>query len=216
MKFHENHDFHWFSWFLTIFMKTGRARGAMPKHQVFLVVFIGIWEPFRPGAPLSAKIVKFRENNNILLNFTKFHEISWFSSHFGVLGALGPQNNKIAFSRHIFKAEMVRFSKVFLHFAISALFAPKIDFLRNFKGNGIFSVFGPKFRFFRLGASKKAPRTLRLSLLLRRGSRSPILGPKERFWAPKPRISQNLQHLDQNEGVPGYLVGVPGLFINIS
>ena len=56
-------------------MKTGRARGAMPKHQVFLVVFIGIWEPFRPGAPLFAKMVKFRENDNILLNFTKFHEI---------------------------------------------------------------------------------------------------------------------------------------------
>ena len=57
-------------------MKKGRARGAMPKHQVFLVVFIGIWEPFRPGAPLFAKMVKFRENGNILLNFTKLHENS--------------------------------------------------------------------------------------------------------------------------------------------
>ena len=57
------------------FCETVRARGAMPKHQVFLLVFIGIWDPFRPGAPLFAKIVKFRENDNILLNFTKFPEI---------------------------------------------------------------------------------------------------------------------------------------------
>ena len=55
-------------------MKTGRARGAMPKHQVFLVVFIGIWEPFRPGAPLFAKMVKFREFPQFFLNLMRFHD----------------------------------------------------------------------------------------------------------------------------------------------
>ena len=158
-------------------MKTGRARGAMPKHQVFLVVFIGIWEPFRLWAPLFPKILKFRENTNILLDFTKFHEVPLNFANFGVLGALGPQNSKMSSLRHVFKAEMVRFWEVFLHFAISALFAPKIDFLRNFKENCIFSVFGPQNQLFRLGASKKASRTLRLSLVLRRGRPGPILGP---------------------------------------
>ena len=216
MKFHENHDFHWFLWFLSIFMKTGRARGAMPKHQVFLVVFIGIWEPFRPGAPLFAKMVKFRANDNILLHFTKFHEIPWFPSHFGVLGALGPHKNKISHLRHALKPQKVTFWEIRRDFAISALFAPKLNFLHISKKLCNFSVSGPQNQFFRPGASEKAPRTLRLWRVLRRGRPSPILGPKERFWAPKPRISQNFQYLDQNEGVPGYLEGVPGLFTNIS
>ena len=200
MKFHENHDFHWFSWFLGIFMKTGRARGAMPKHQVFLVVFIGIWEPFRLWAPLFPKMQKFRENTNILLNFTKFHEIPWNSPHFGVLGTLGPHNSKMWGFDYVFKAEKVRFWEVFVHFAISALFAPKIDFLLNFKEMRIFSVFGPKNQLFRLGASKKAPRTLRLSLVLRRGRPSPILGPKEHFWAPKPEKGWNSPYFAKMAG----------------
>ena len=129
-----------------------------------------------------------------------FCEIPWNSFHFGVLGASGPQNNKIGFSRHVFKAEKVRFWEVFLHFAISALFAPKIDFLRNFKENGIFSVFGPQNQLFRLGASKKAPRTLRLSLVLRRGRPSPILGPKEHFWAPKPEKGWNSPYFAKMAG----------------
>ena len=186
MKFHENHDFHWFLWFLSIFMKTGRARGAMPKHQVFLVVFIGIWEPFRPGAPLFAKKGKYRENHNILLHFTKFHEISWFSSHFGVLGALDPQNNKMSSLRHAFKAKKVTFWKVCRDFEFFYDFCSKMLFLRNSKKFCDFPVSGPQNMFSRLGASKKAPRTLRLSLVLRRGRPSPILGPKEHFWAPKP------------------------------
>ena len=187
MKFHENHDFHWFLWFLSIFMKTGRARGAMPKHQVFLVVFIGIWEPFRPGAPLFAKIVKFRENHNILLHFTKFHEISWFSPHFGVFAPTGPSDSSHFVIKQPFKAKKVTFWKVFPDFANFTYFAPKMDFLRNSKKFCIFWVSGPQNQFFRPRASKKAPRTLCLWRVLRRGRRSPILGPKERFWAPEPK-----------------------------
>ena len=168
-------------------MKTGRARGAMPKHQVFLVVFIGIWEPFRPGAPLFAKMVKFRENGNILLNFTKFHEISWFSSHFGVFAPMDPSGHRHFVIKQPFKAKKVTFWEVCRDFANFAFSAPKMIFLRNSKKFCKFSVSGSQNQFFRLGASKKAPRTLRLSLLLRRGRRSPILGPKELFWAPKPK-----------------------------
>ena len=99
---------------------------------------------------------------------------------------MGPSDHRHFVIKQPFKAEMVRFWEVFVHFAISALFAPKIDFLRDFKHERNFSVFGPQNQLFRLGASKKAPRTLRLSLVLRRGRPSPILGPKEHFWAPKP------------------------------
>ena len=95
---------------------------------------------------------------------------------------------------------MVRVWEVCHHFAISSPFAPEIDFLQNFKGNRIFSVFGSKKQFFRLGASKKAPRTLRLSLLLRRGRRSPILGPKGRFWAPKSKNGWNSLHFAKMPG----------------
>ena len=84
-----------------------------------------------------------------------------------------------------FKAKKVTFCEIRRDFAISTLCAPEIHFLRTFKENCIFSVSGPKNQVFRLGASKKAPRTLCLSLLLRRGRRSLILGPKDRFWAPK-------------------------------
>ena len=37
-----------------------RARGAMPKYQVFLVVSIGILEPFRPGTHFWAQNPKMR------------------------------------------------------------------------------------------------------------------------------------------------------------
>ena len=166
-------------------MKTGRARGAMPKHQVFLVVFIGIWEPCRPGAPVFAKMETFRENGNISVNFTKCYEISLFSSHFCVLGALDPQKNKMSSLRHAFKAKKVTFWKVSRDSAIFAFSAPKLIFLRNSKKFCDFPDSGTQKQFFRLGASEKAPRTLCLSVLLRRGRRSPFLGPKERFWAPK-------------------------------
>ena len=73
-------------------MKTARARGAMPKHQVFLVVFIGIWEPFRPGAPLSAKMVEFSENHNFFLNFVKFMNFHDFPP---ILVFWGPWTPKI-------------------------------------------------------------------------------------------------------------------------
>ena len=73
-------------------------------------------------------------------------------------------------------------------------------FLRNSKKFCDFPVSGPQNQFFRPGASKKAPRTLCLSLLLRRGRRSPILGPKERFWAPKPKKGWNSLHFAKMPG----------------
>jgi len=78
------------------------------------------------------------------------------------LGALGPQNNKISIISYVFKAKMVTFWAVFRDLAKFALFAPKTLFLRNFKNFGDFPVSGTQNQFFRLGASKKAPRTLRL------------------------------------------------------
>ena len=113
------------------------------------------------------------------------------SSHFGVLGALDPQNNKMSHLRHAFKAKKVTFWEVCRDFANSAIFAPKMFFLRNSKKFCDFPVSGPQNQFFRFRASKKAPRTLCLSLLLRRGRRSPILGPKERFWAPNNEMGRN-------------------------
>jgi hypothetical protein len=50
------------------FREKVRARGAMPKYQVFLVVFIGILESFRPGTHFWAQNPK---NRRILVNFAK-------------------------------------------------------------------------------------------------------------------------------------------------
>ena len=50
------------------FCERVRARGAMLKYLVFLVVFIGIWEPFRPGTHFWAQNPKSRR---ILVNLGK-------------------------------------------------------------------------------------------------------------------------------------------------
>ena len=79
---------------------------------------------------------------------------------FRCFGSLGTQNNKMCTFGYVFKAKKVTFWEVSRDFAISALFAPKLNFLRNFKKFRDFPVSGPQIQFFRPGASKKAPRTL--------------------------------------------------------
>ena len=70
-------------------------------------------------------------------------------------------------------------------------FLSKIDFPWNFMKFCENSISGPQKLFFRPWASKKAPRTLCLWRVLRRGLRGRILGAKEGFWAPKPQNGQN-------------------------
>ena len=125
----------------------------------------------------------------IFFNFMIFHEILWFSSHFGVFAPMDPSGHRHFVIKQPFKAKKVTFWKVSRDSANFTIFAPKMNLLRNSKKICIFSVSGSQNQFFRLGASKKAPRTLRLSLLLRRGRRSSILDPKEQFWTPEPKIS---------------------------
>ena len=68
------------------FCERVRARGAMPKYLVFLVVFIGIWEPFRPGTHFWAQNPKCRRMLVILVkssNLVKSAEMEEFHALWG-------------------------------------------------------------------------------------------------------------------------------------
>ena len=86
----------------------------------------------------------------------------------------------------------------------AALFAPKLKFLRSFKDFCNCSVSGSKNQFFRPRASKKAPRTLCLSVLLRGSPQGPFSEPNERLWGSKPQNGWNFIILGQNGVVPLY------------
>ena len=122
------------------------------KWKAFLVIFARI-AFFRQKAEIqeiSANFIKFRGISGNLMNFTKF-------SHFEQNGS---RNSKIACSEQLFKAEMVRFREHFRIFAKCQLFARKTLFSRKPGSGAQFPTFLVQNALFRLGASKRPPRSL--------------------------------------------------------
>ena len=145
----------------------------------------------------------FRKNGEIPQNsthFAKFHLISWnfmIFIKFWCFGASEGSFCDLSCPTHAFKAKKVTFWEVCSDFAWFSLFSRKIDFPWNFMKFCKNSISGPQKLFFRPWASKKAPRTLCLWRVLRRGLQGRILGAKEGFWAPKPQNGQNFMFWGQ-------------------
>ena len=79
------------------------------KSIVIPMVFYRYFWSFSPESRFSAKRGKFRRIPEISPIFREFHKIWGISSNSGVLGANGPQINKIAHSGQLFKAETQAF-----------------------------------------------------------------------------------------------------------
>ena len=110
----------------------------------------------------------------------------------------------VILSDHLFKAKKVRFWVILHDFAKFTIFAVKTTFCRKKMISGEISHIWARNQFFRVWDSKKAPRTLRLSLLLRGSPQGPVFGPNERLWGPKPQNGWNFTILGQNGVVPLY------------
>jgi len=120
--------------------------------MVFLVISarIALFRKMAQIPQISLNFTKFRGISRNLVNFTKF---SNFRQN-------GSRNSKIGISEQLFKAEMVRFREHFRIFAKCKLFARKTLFSRKSGFGAKFPTFLVRNAFFRLGASKKPPRSL--------------------------------------------------------
>ena len=156
MEFQEFYEF----WGISLFpRKRGPFSAHAPKRcyykailMVFLVISarIALFRKMAQIPQISLNFTKFRGISRNLVNFTKF-------SHFG---AKGPVKLPILLFRQLFKAEMVRFREHFRIFAKCQLFARKTLFSRKPGSGAQFPTFLVQNALFRLGASKRPPRSL--------------------------------------------------------
>ena len=201
MKDHEILEISWnFMIFMKIkkFLENGSLFRRHAKTATKPMEFQWFWGPFFAKIALFAKRGKFPQILQNFRKFPKFHPFWWFSPHFGVLGALGPQSFALLLNEHVFKAKKVTFWKVFHIFAKFHFFTSKTSVFAKKMIFGEFPPFWAQNQFFRPGTSKKAPRTLCLCRVLGGSPQGPVFGRNEWFWGPKPQNGRNSTILGQN------------------
>ncbi len=142
-----------------------RKRRPFSAHAPKRCYYKAKWEVFLVILTRFAFWRKKAEIPQISMNFTKFPVISWnlviFTSFCNFWQNV-KKNSKCDTFWHLFKAKKVAFREFPNLFAKFALFARKTLFSRK-SGFGVkFPTFLVQNAFFRLGASKKTPRSLRL------------------------------------------------------